>query len=45
MKAKIEANSEKEAKQIIQNKIIFHKVEKEKDEYNDTIDMLNSIFK
>lgn len=45
MKTIIESFSEEEAKKIVQNKIIFHKVIKENSEYNDTIDQLNNMFK
>ena len=38
MKATIEANSEKEAKELIKNKIKFHKIEDNK------VDYLRSIF-
>lgn len=38
MKATIEANSEKEAKELIKNKIKFHKIE------DNNVDYLRSIF-
>lgn len=48
MKTRVIAEDENEAKKEVQNKIIFHKIEKPKEEFNDAmdvIDIMNNILK
>ncbi len=44
MKTDVMAENEEKAKELIKSKIIFHRVEKPKDEFNDAKDMMDDIF-
>ena len=41
MKARVMAENENDAKKEVEKKIIFHKVEKQKEEFNESMDILN----
>ena len=43
MKARVMAETEKLAKEEVKNKIIFHKVEKPKEEFNESMDIMDNI--
>jgi hypothetical protein len=43
MKAVVMADNEQQAKELVKEKIIFHKVKKSKDEFNDAMDIMNGI--
>lgn len=43
MKARVMAENEEGAKKEVQNKIIFHKVENPKEEFNEVMDMMDKM--
>jgi hypothetical protein len=43
MKARVMAENENDAKKEVEKKIIFHKVEKPKEEFNDSMDIFDNI--
>ncbi len=43
MKVRILAETENDAKKEVEKKIIFHKVEKPKEEFNDSMDIFDNI--
>jgi hypothetical protein len=43
MKTTVMAENEEKAKELVIRKIIFHKVEKSKDEFNEAIDMMDDM--
>jgi hypothetical protein len=43
MKVRILAENENDAKKEVEKKIIFHKVEKPKEEFNDSMDIFDNI--
>lgn len=43
MKARVIADNAENAKKEVQNKIIFHKVEKPKEEFNEVMDMIDKM--
>jgi DUF438 domain-containing protein len=43
MKTTVMAKTEDEAKELVKGKIIFHKVEKSKDDFNEAIDIIDNI--
>jgi hypothetical protein len=43
MKARVMADNEETAKKEVQNRIIFHKVEKPKEEFNEVMDMMDKM--
>ena len=43
MKARVMAENENDAKKEVEKKIIFHKVEKPKEEFNESMDIMDNI--
>lgn len=43
MKARVMAENENDAKKEVEKKIIFHKVEKPKEEFNESMDIFDKI--
>lgn len=43
MKARVIADNTENAKKEVQNRIIFHKVEKPKEEFNEVMDMMDKM--
>jgi 1-deoxy-D-xylulose 5-phosphate reductoisomerase len=43
MKTTVMANNEEEAKDFVKNKIVFYKIENPKDEFNQSMDMMEGI--
>mgnify|MGYP007100108938 FL=1 len=43
MKVRILAENENDAKKEVEKKIIFHKIEKPKEEFNDVMDMMDKM--
>ena len=43
MKTTVMAENEEKAKELVKSKIIFHRVETSKDEFNEAIDMMDDM--
>ena len=43
MKTTVIANNEEEAKDFVKNKIVFYKIDKPKDEFNQSMDMMEDV--
>jgi hypothetical protein len=43
MKSTVMAENEEKAKELVKSKIIFHKVEKSKDEFNEVVNMMDDL--